>query len=224
MKLVGLALVAASMCGCATMQRVQGPSYSAQGGAGDGYEHCRRTASSARDRAFNASVGGWTLTAFAVGAGTAGTIVPLASTNGLSWGEKVASATLMASAGAMIIGAKALFQRSDAASMLAGEAASVLGAKNGDGPSAGFISHEEAGARCNLAISAWEKSRQDANALASTLLDQQRSKQSEVSVVSMVKAACASNGCDLEQLEALSRLLKLAVPAPAPAPAPVDPK
>jgi hypothetical protein len=90
--------------------------------------------------------------------------------------EKATAGGLTIAGGLFIAGARAWFARSDAASKLAGVTIGVLGEKNGEG---NIISAADAGAKCNVALGAWETSRTDATAIATKLLDEQKSETSK---------------------------------------------
>ncbi len=132
---------------------------------------CAEVELKARESASRFSTLGWATAVLAFGSFTAGsTVIPLAGEGegmegGLSTEEKITAASLTAGSVALAALSRALFKRSDAASVLAGETALSIA--------------EEADpikltSRCNKAISAWEASRADAGKLADALLQQER--------------------------------------------------
>jgi hypothetical protein len=138
-------------------------------------KQCSELSQSARTRASNASIYGWTLSILGYGSATAGVIIPLAVDNdgGLSTREKIAAASFTAGGVALVTLARALFARSDAASKLAGEAALAISEESQE---------IKIGQRCNRALAAWETSRADASEMANTILQQARKDTGEAKI------------------------------------------
>lgn len=138
-------------------------------GPGPGYEACATLSTEAGKRAQHASGLGWAFVIAGVGAAAAGThVIPLDGT--LTRRETLTAASLVAGGALLAIIGRAFLQRSDAASTLAGEAAAILGERDGNDP----IREGHAISRCNIARSAWDRSRTDSSEVARALLDEQK--------------------------------------------------
>ena len=136
---------------------------------GDGYGGCKDISAAARVRASQTSGWGWAFSVGGAGTAIAGTtLIPLDGT--LTNHEKIVAGSLTAGGALLVAIGQAWFKRSDAASTLASETASILGERDSDRP----IAEEMMVSKCNTALGAWEKSRADATALAATLLQQQK--------------------------------------------------
>ena len=144
--------------------------------ATSGYDLCRKISRTARHRGVKDTGWGWTFGILGVASAAAGTIYPLAKSDQPDFGGKVFAASMTAAGVALVVVSRAFFNRSDAASKLASVTASVLGeSESGEGGAKPLlISDGAAGAKCNVALGAWEASRADATAIATTLLDKQK--------------------------------------------------
>jgi len=148
---------------------------------------------------------GWFFALTATGAtATGATIIPLAVDGELSSAQKATAVSLTLGGGLLALAARAMFHRSDAASTLASSSASIL-AEREDGMS---LTSSQLSSKCNRALAAWEKSRTDATAVASSLLEKEKAEKAEED-----SAAGKSDAADKGKLELLGNLLAKLCPA-----------
>lgn len=202
-----------------------GPDFTAKEATGpdevaiSGYDLCRKVTRSARARSIKDSAYGWIVGVIGASATAAGTIYPLAKSDPPYFEGKVFAASMTAGGLVLIAVSRAFFNRSDASSKLASITAGVLGesaAPDDKGKVTGRISDGDAGAKCNTALGAWESSRSDASAIATALLDKEKSdnaKQNAAAEASrdtllnkMIDKVCPA-GCTVEQLDSFRKML-----------------
>jgi len=188
-----------------------------------GYDFCRKVSRTARLRSVKDQGFGWGFAILGVGATATGTIIPLSKDGPLTFSNKVVSASLTAGGLALIAASRAWFNRSDAASRLAGATAAVLGERDGAGKdaSATIISEQVAGSKCNVALGAWESSRSDSSAIATALLDKQKTdsakdddktKNAKIELMKLLTEKLCPTGCSTpEQTKSLQDALKAAL-------------
>jgi hypothetical protein len=160
-----LSWLALSATACGSLPKPIDPAFAPRAG----YKSCQDISMSARVRASTTSGWGW---AFSIaGAGTAvtgATVFPLAGD--LSPREKIVAGSLTAAGALLFAVGQAWIKRSDAASTLAGETASILGEGSADDSKA----EQTVVKKCNVALGAWERSRTDASGVTTTLLQKQK--------------------------------------------------
>lgn len=139
-----------------------------------GWAYCAQISGDARRLANQRATAGYAFAVVGALSTAAGTAFPLAKSGELEFEHKFGSAAAIAVGATLFILGRALLARSDAASKLSGETASILGARNPD--DTGPLDHVAAGQQCSLALAAWETSRADATALASELLSNQKAR------------------------------------------------
>jgi hypothetical protein len=127
-----------------------------------------------------------------------GTLIPLSKAGKLDFDAKFGSAALIAGGGILIALGQAILNRSDAASKLAGATASNLGETQTTGEKREIIPATDAGAKCSIALGAWESSRADATAIASTLLEAEKKEGSDAKA----KAFDAQGKADAAKVQA----------------------
>jgi hypothetical protein len=182
---------------CGSMQNAAGPNFPpARPGdlPKDGYEYCQRISATARVRASRLAVEGWALSIAGAGASAAGAAWPLAKSDELAFKQKFGSASLIAGGALVFALGRALLDRSDAASKLAGETASILGETVDQDGKKIRIGPDAADSKCSAAMGSWETTRSSATAFASQLLETKKAeaKASESKATESTRQAVAA--------------------------------
>lgn len=219
-----IAVILISMSACGILQNPAGPSYPTTEATHkameipprDGYEYCQRISGSARVRASRTASWGWTFSILGAGASLSGALIPLSKAGKLDFDAKFGSAALVAGGGILIALGQAILNRSDAASKLAGATASILGETQTlsetqtTGAKREIIIARDAGAKCSIALGAWESSRADATAIASTLLEAEKKEGSDAKAKAFAAQANADKAnTDLKNAETEINTLQL---------------
>lgn len=173
------AAIVALVCGCGAITNPSGPEYPKDESPKNGYEYCQMISDSARVRASRTAVYGWTSMVLGASSTALGVAFPLAKSDPLEFKQKMGTSALAFGGAALFLIGQAVLKRSDAASKLAGETVSVIGERVDSGGKKVPISADEAGAKCSVALGAWETSRSDATALAGKLLANEKAEKKE---------------------------------------------